>query len=94
VSTAASILTSVLGVGTLAGLGTLLRLRTDKDATTVDTVSKGVMVLDRLNTILEQDLADVRAELVAEKAARLAAETERDELRRQQGYPTQPGEQR
>ena len=83
----AAVLTSVLGTGGLLGLAALLRLRTDKDATVVDTVSKSVLVLERLNDRLEADLAD-------EHAARVAAEAKLDELRRQQGYPTQPGEPR
>lgn len=90
----AAILSSLLGAGTLGGLLALLRLRTDKDATVVDTISQGVTVLARLNTMLEQDLAAAHAALADERAARLAAETERDELRRLHGRPTQPGEWR
>lgn len=69
------VLTAVLSGGGLAGLLALLRFRTDKGATIVETVSRGVLVLERLNDRLEADLAD-------ERAARMAAETERDELRR------------
>lgn len=69
------VLTAVLGTGGIGGLVAIARLRIDKGATVVDTVSKGVLVLERLNDRLEADLA-------GERASRLAAETERDELRR------------
>lgn len=63
-------LTVLLGSGGIAGLAALLRLRTDKAATVVDTISKGVMVLERLNDRLEQDLNDCRANCVALEADR------------------------
>lgn len=70
------ILTALLGAGGLTGVVALLRLRTDKGAVVVDTVSKGVLVLERINDRLERDLG-------AEHSARVAAETERDDLRLQ-----------
>jgi hypothetical protein len=74
-STLPVILTVLLGSGGAAGLVALLRFRTDKGVTVVETVSKGVLIMERLNDRLEGDLLN-------ERAARLAAETERDELRR------------
>jgi hypothetical protein len=76
----ATLLTAGLGSGFLAGLVALLRLRTDKGAVSVETASKSLLILERLNDRLERDLSD-------ERAARIKAETERDELRRLQ-YPT------
>ncbi len=68
-------LAALLGSGGIGGLVAFLRLRTDKGATVVDTVAKGVLVQDRIIQRLEGDL-------IAEHRARVAAETERDELRR------------
>lgn len=80
-----TVLALALGGGGLGGLAVLLRIRTDKGATVVETVSKGVLVLERLNDRLEGDLAD-------ERAARIAAETAlRDHLRRcHNGAPSTP----
>jgi hypothetical protein len=69
VNTLATLLTLLLGGGGLGGLAVLLRLRTDKGATVVDTVSKGVLVLERLNDRLETDLAEERSRRVAAETA-------------------------
>ena len=68
-------LATLLGSGGIGGVVAFLRLRTDKGATVVDTVAKGVLVQDRIIQRLEGDL-------ISEHRARIAAETERDELRR------------
>lgn len=68
-------LAALLGSGGVGGLVTFLRLRTDKGATVVETVAKGVLVQDRIIQRLETDLT-------SEHRARVTAETERDELRR------------
>lgn len=72
----------LLGSGGIGGVVAFLRFRTDKGATIVDSVSKGVLVLERLNDRLEGDLNDERAQRTEEHLGRVAAETERDELRR------------
>lgn len=72
------ILTSLLGTGGISGAIALFRLRADKGATVVETVSKGVLVLDRLNTMLEGDLQ-------AERLMRRQAEHELDEYRKLYG---------
>lgn len=59
-----TVLTVVLGGGGIAGLTALLRLRADKGSIVVDTVSRGVLVLERLNDRLEADLLDERAEVI------------------------------
>lgn len=73
-----TILAVLLGGGGLAGLGTLLKFRAERGSIVVDTVSKGILVLERLNDRLEGDLADERAEVLrlrrelAEAQARIA----------------------
>lgn len=67
------LLSALLGVGGVGGLVALLRLRADKGAVVMDTVSKGVLVLERLNALLEQDLLD-------ERRARQLAEVRVDAL--------------
>jgi hypothetical protein len=82
VSPLSVVLVALLSGGGLTGVIALLRLRVDRGATVVETVSKGVLVLERLNDRLEADLAGERTGRLVEQAARLAAEAERDELRR------------
>lgn len=71
-------LTALLGTGGLAGLGLLVKSlsKAERGSTIVATVERGALVLERLNDRLEGDLA-------AERTARVAAETERDQLRAQ-----------
>lgn len=69
------ILTGLLSGGLLTGLVAFLRLRTDKDATMVDTVKKSVLIQDRIIDRLESDVAE-------ERAGRLTAEAEVARLRR------------
>jgi hypothetical protein len=76
------VLTSVLGAGGLSGVVTLLRLRTDKDASVVDTVGRGMLVLERLNSRLEADLSRAHEQWAIERAARLAVEAELAAVRR------------
>lgn len=76
------ILTALLSGGGLTGAIALLRLRTDKGATVVETVSKSVLILERLNDRLEADLADERAARLTAESRAAHAEAERDELRR------------
>jgi predicted ATPase len=59
-----TVLSILLGGGGLAGLATLLKLRAERGSIVVDTVSKGILVLERLNDRLEGDLADERAEVL------------------------------
>lgn len=66
---AALILTALLGAGGLGGVAVLYRARADRGAVVVETVSKGVLVLERINDRLEADLLD-------ERAARITAERE------------------
>lgn len=58
-----TVLTILLGSGGLAGLATLLKFRAERGSIVVDTVSRGILVLERLNDRLEADLADERAEV-------------------------------
>jgi predicted ATPase len=59
-----TVLTILLGGGGLAGLATLLKFRAERGAIVVDTVAKGILVLERLNDRLEADLVDERAEVI------------------------------
>jgi hypothetical protein len=69
VNVAGLILTAALGAGGLGGLAVLYRARADRGNVVVETVSKGVLVLERINDRIE-------AELENEHAARVTAERE------------------
>lgn len=78
-----AVLTLILGGGGLAGLATLLRFRAERGAIVVETVSRGVLVLERLNDRLESDLLEERAEVIRLRQELAAARTRIAELERQ-----------
>lgn len=67
-TTAATILTVLLGSGGLAGIAVLIKARAERGNVVMTTVEKGVLVLERLNDRLEKDLAEEHAERVAAEA--------------------------
>lgn len=67
-SVLSTVLTIVLGTGGLAGLGVLLRLRTDKASVMVTTIERGVMVQERIIDRLEKELAAMTARAEAAEA--------------------------
>jgi hypothetical protein len=75
-NTATVVLSAILGAGGIGGVVALFRLRTDRDATTVDTVSKGLMVLERSLERLEHERDHYAAEFDRARARILELELE------------------
>lgn len=79
-----AVLTLLLGGGGFAGLATLLRFRAERGVIVVETVSRGVLVLERLNDRLEADLLEERTEVIRLRRELAAAHQRISELEQRQ----------